>query len=180
MSAVGEALRELEHEGLVEVEPKVGARVAKRDAMAVRSDFILRIAIECEAARQCAIRHVPAHLSTLEHQAVASVATKSLNRTVSALRILCLIAVLAAGLVPTTHAADPKPREFCVWATSCSHVPADIRKGRESLAKAIRQSEGLDEKAPAFDWDIMIDAGDLSAHQSPPGDHDGMELQRQY
>lgn len=34
--------------------------------------------------------------------------------------------------------------------------------------------------APAFDWDIMIDAGDLSAHQTPPGDKDGHELLRQY
>ena len=76
--------------------------------------------------------------------------------------------------------AEAAPREFSIWAASCAHVPADIRRGRESLAKAIRQSEGLIEGAPAFDWDIMIDAGDLSAHQYPPGDRDGMELIRQY
>ena len=57
--------------------------------------------------------------------------------------------------------AEVPPRQFRVWATSCAHVPADIRRGRESLAKAIRQSEGLEKRAPAFDWDIMIDAGDL-------------------
>lgn len=73
-----------------------------------------------------------------------------------------------------------EPREFHVWAASCAHVPADIRRDRESLALAIRQSEGLVESAPAFDWDIMIDAGDLSAHQYPPGDREGMELIRQY
>lgn len=71
-------------------------------------------------------------------------------------------------------------REFRVWATSCSHVPADILRGRESLADAIRQSEGQVAGAPAFDWDLMIDAGDLSAHQKPPGDQDGQELLRQY
>lgn len=76
--------------------------------------------------------------------------------------------------------AEAAPREFNIWAASCAHVPADIRKGRESLAKAIRQSEGLIKGAPAFNWDIMIDAGDLSAHQYPPGDPDGMELIRQY
>ncbi|MDP6115751.1 MAG: LamG domain-containing protein [Planctomycetota bacterium] len=76
--------------------------------------------------------------------------------------------------------AEAPPRLFRVWATSCAHVPADIRRGRESLAKAIRQSEGLEKRAPAFDWDIMIDAGDLSAHQTPPGDKDGRELIRQY
>lgn len=67
-----------------------------------------------------------------------------------------------------------------MWATSCSHVPADIRRGRESLALAIRQSEGLVKGAPEFKWDIMVDAGDLSAHQTPPGDRDGQELIRQY
>ena len=76
--------------------------------------------------------------------------------------------------------ADSSPRLFRVWAASCSHVPADIRRGRESLATAIRQSEGLVAGAPGFDWDIMIDAGDLSAHQTPPGDKDGRELLRQY
>jgi hypothetical protein len=44
----------------------------------------------------------------------------------------------------------------------------------------IRQSEGFIKDAPAFEWDIMIDAGDLSAHQTPPGDPDGQELIRQY
>ncbi len=87
-----------------------------------------------------------------------------------------LIAVLAFGL----DSGAEEPREFRVWATSCAHVPADIRRGRESLATVIRQSEGLVDGAPAFDWDIMIDAGDLSAHQVPPGDVDGQELLRQY
>ncbi len=86
------------------------------------------------------------------------------------------IAILAT---PFRCSAE-EPREFRVWATSCAHVPADIRRGRESLAQAIRQSEGLEEGAPAFDWDIMIDAGDLSADQVPPGDRDGQELIRQY
>lgn len=71
-------------------------------------------------------------------------------------------------------------RQFRVWATSCSHVPADIHRGRESLAKVIRQSEGREADAPGFEWDIMIDAGDLSANQTPPGDKDGRELIRQY
>lgn len=92
-----------------------------------------------------------------------------------------LLAVLAAGSALAAHAeAQDRPRQFHVWATSCSHVPADIRRGRESLALAIRQSEGAVKDAPAFDWDIMIDAGDLSAHQFPPGDRDGKELIRQY
>lgn len=85
--------------------------------------------------------------------------------------LAALLVVAGAG----EKGRKPK-RTFGVWATSCSHVPADIRRGRESLADAIRQSESED----GFDWDVMIDAGDLSAHQTPPGDRDGQELLRQY
>jgi len=90
------------------------------------------------------------------------------------------LVILAAVLFPTGGEAADQPRQFNVWATSCAHVPADIRRGRESLARVIRQSEGNEPGAPAFDWDINIDAGDLSAHQQPPGDRDGQELIRQY
>ena len=76
--------------------------------------------------------------------------------------------------------AQTEPKQFRVWAVSCAHVPADIKRKRESLAKVIRQSEGNEAGSPAFDWEIMLDAGDLSAHQYPPGDRDGMELLRQY
>ncbi len=101
-----------------------------------------------------------------------------LYRTHHEYSIFLFCCLLFANL--TKAQAQEKPRQFRVWATSCSHVPADIRRGRESLATPIRQSEGLIKNAPAFDWDIMIDAGDLSAHQKPPGDKDGKELIRQY
>jgi len=90
------------------------------------------------------------------------------------------IGLTLMGAVATGADDGDLPGTFRIWATSCAHVPADIRRGRESLAKVIRQSEGREEGAPAFAWDIMIDAGDLSAHQKPPGDRDGMELIRQY
>jgi hypothetical protein len=93
---------------------------------------------------------------------------------------LHLIQFCAAVLFLDFAADGAEPAEFNVWAVSCAHVPADIRRGRESLAKVIRHSEGAIAGAPAFAWDIMIDAGDLSAHQFPPGDRDGMELIRQY
>ena len=93
-----------------------------------------------------------------------------------------MFATLMFFILCTTpvYSGEKTPRKFRVWATSCSHVPADIKKGRESMAEVIRQSEGLVKSAPGFDWDIMIDAGDLSAHQRPPGDRDGQELVRQY
>jgi len=58
------------------------------------------------------------------------------------MRALMSVLVLAL-LTSNAPGAEPGPRTFSVWAASCSHVPADIRRGRESLALAIRQSEGL-------------------------------------
>ncbi len=87
-----------------------------------------------------------------------------------------LLALLTAN---SLSLADPPP-VFRVWVASDCHLTADIRHGRESLAEAIRQSEGRQAGAPPFAWDIMVDAGDLSASQFPPTDEDGRELVRQY
>jgi hypothetical protein len=70
---------------------------------------------------------------------------------------------------------------FNVWAAGDSHVPKDrAMAGYESLATAIRQSQGEVEGYPGFEWDVMIDTGDLSASQSPPTDEDGRMVVRQY
>ena len=62
-----------------------------------------------------------------------------------------MIAAVLASLVLTQGAvAADAANEFRVWATSCSHVPAESRRGRESLAKAIRQSEGREPGAPGI------------------------------
>ena len=91
-----------------------------------------------------------------------------------------LVLVIACMTLALSEAAQTAPKRFRIWAAGDSHVTADIKVGRESLAKAIRQSEGRENGAPAFDWDIMIDVGDLSASQYPPTDHDGRVLVRQY
>lgn len=70
--------------------------------------------------------------------------------------------------------------EFIIWAAGDAHVGTDLKHGRESLAEAIRQSEGQVDGAPRFDWDIMLDVGDLSGDQGTPNDHEGAELVRQY
>ncbi len=56
VGAVSEAVRELVHEQLVDFEPNYGARVKRFDAETVRSQHVLRIAIECEAIRRCTER----------------------------------------------------------------------------------------------------------------------------
>ena len=65
MAPVGEALRELNRDGLVEMEPGWGARVRRLDAETLRNQHILRMALECEAARHCAQRASPAQFDEL-------------------------------------------------------------------------------------------------------------------
>ena len=68
-----------------------------------------------------------------------------------------------------------------LWAMCCSHVGADLKFGRESLANAIRQSEqGGGEGGPPFDWDVAVVLGDHSGGQTTPTDEEGREIVRQF
>ena len=69
---------------------------------------------------------------------------------------------------------------FSVWVFGDAHVGTDRKHERESLATAIRQSERGDEQgAPAFNWDIAVDVGDMSGAQGIPDDEEGREVRRQ-
>jgi hypothetical protein len=72
-------------------------------------------------------------------------------------------------------ALDPE-RPLELWAFSDAHVGTDLRHGRESLADALRQSEGPD----GFAWDIAVNLGDHSGTQGEPDDAEGAEVVRQY
>ncbi len=76
----------------------------------------------------------------------------------------------------------PNLSVFRLWAGGDAHVGTDLRRvGRRSLAEAILQAErGGDEGGPAFEWDIMLDTGDLSGSQLPPDNEEGEELAAQY
>ncbi|MEX0675885.1 MAG: GntR family transcriptional regulator [Pirellulales bacterium] len=65
MAPVGEALRELSRDGLVESEPGWGTRVRKMTADSLRSQHVLRMAVECEAARQTSRVATDAQLADL-------------------------------------------------------------------------------------------------------------------
>ena len=69
VGAVSEAVRELVHEQLVDFEPNYGARVKKLDLETMRSQHVLRIAIECEAIRRCTDRLNARSLEELERMA---------------------------------------------------------------------------------------------------------------
>jgi hypothetical protein len=84
-----------------------------------------------------------------------------------------LIAVFAFGFASAHSVA---PGIFRVWVFADAHVGTDKTHGRESLATALRQSEG----ATGFDWDIALDLGDLSGAQGTPQDGEGKEIVRQF
>ncbi len=100
------------------------------------------------------------------------------------LNTLCGAAVVSLAL-PTPALSPDKtasiPRTFSLWAIGDAHVGTDLKRNRESLAEAIRQSEkGGSEGGPAFDWDIALNVGDFSGNQGPPTDEEGREVVRQY
>ncbi len=89
---------------------------------------------------------------------------------------LFLPILIACFLWGSAAPARQPPRTFRVWVFSDAHVGTDLGKGRESLATALRQSEG-----PAgFDWDIALDLGDMSGAQGTPKDDEGREIVRQF
>ncbi len=87
----------------------------------------------------------------------------------------------AAALAPRLAEAQAQPRELKLWACGDSHVGTDIKKGRESLADALRQSEhGGEEGGPPFDWDLAIHVGDYAGAQGSPDDAEGREVVKQF
>ena len=90
-----------------------------------------------------------------------------------------------ASTVSNPIRAQPSKRGqagvFRLWATSDPHVGTDLRRGRESIADAIRDSEqGGKLGGPAFDWDIALMLGDFSGSQTTPDDVEGAEIVRQF
>jgi hypothetical protein len=90
------------------------------------------------------------------------------------------VQTLAAGALSASAepAATNPPAVFRIWAYGDAHVGTDLKRGRESLALALRQSEGQG-KRPGFEWDIALDVGDNSGGQKVPEDGEGRELIRQ-
>lgn len=66
---VTEALLRLESDGLVESAPMYGARVAALSAASLLDHLVLREAIECQAARECAANASEATLRALAEEA---------------------------------------------------------------------------------------------------------------
>ena len=67
---VVEALRRLQHEGLVEVEARVGVRVRSFTAEEVRELYIMREMLESAVARECALKFEPYQVMRFRQMAV--------------------------------------------------------------------------------------------------------------
>lgn len=92
-------------------------------------------------------------------------------------------AVQEAGRMSAATGPDAKTGDMPlrIWAFSDAHVGTDLKRKRESLADAIRQSENDGATGTAgFDWDIAVDAGDMSGGQDTPKDPEGEEVVRQF
>jgi len=84
----------------------------------------------------------------------------------------------AAAPAATAPSTGGGRRQFRLWAMGDAHVGTDQRRGRESLADAIRQSEGDD--GTGFDWDLAIHVGDIAGSQGFPDEKEGREVVRQF
>ena len=106
-----------------------------------------------------------------------------MNRAMMTRRSFMRDATLLAGaarLLSLPLTAADGPRQFRLWVMGDAHVGTDLAHGRESLADAIRQSEGGGQGVAPFEWDIAINVGDFSGNQAPPDDQEGRELVRQF
>jgi DNA-binding GntR family transcriptional regulator len=66
---VAEAFRMLSRDGLIESEARFGSRVRILDREALRQQHVVRLAVECEAARQCAAIATDTQLRSLTARA---------------------------------------------------------------------------------------------------------------
>lgn len=99
-------------------------------------------------------------------------------------RAIAAVAILGL-FYSASVAAEEVQEKFNIWVGSDPHVTVDTVHGVEPMRLAFRQSEGFwsflpkyEVKAggipPAFDWDIMLLAGDLTSSQFPPRDGEGI------
>lgn len=84
------------------------------------------------------------------------------------------VTLAGVAMAVRTAAADkPAPKVFRLWASGDSHVGTDLKKGRESLADAIRQSEQGDTgDGLPFGWDNRTQLA-LPEHPPHPDEREG-------
>jgi DNA-binding GntR family transcriptional regulator len=102
IAPVGEAFRELARDGLIENEPRWGARVRRIDLETLRNQHILRMAVECEVARQCVERASAMVLDELT--AIAADLDRSVERNADPAEVFALDAAFHLRLAAASGA----------------------------------------------------------------------------
>lgn len=139
---VGDALQRLETEGLVESRPRVGTRVRIPTAMAVRGHYIVREALESQAARIFTEKASPGEREEIK-------------------RLAAQLDVLYAMVVPETAARE---RLFAIHEFHMRfHMRIAQCTGCEELCQAIEKNQVL-----VFNW--LYDTS-LRNQQPPPNWH---------
>src|SRR5690606_26871931 len=87
---------------------------------------------------------------------------------------LMLKFILLAFIILNFHSLKGQTY-FNAWLSSCSHLIGPTGNPN-TLRLAVNQSRGLVSDAPEFSWDILIDVGDWTASQEPPGHGEGLAL----
>ena len=144
---VREALKTLERDGLAEGRPGFGCRVVRLSEERVRGLRYLRKAVECQAARLCAVRATPVQIAEL--RALAREADAFLDeaassaRSVAAERALHLRVAQIAGVPELTDtlvrvvnvAGLATTDDETLWINTHEELVADIASGDPDRAE---------------------------------------------
>jgi DNA-binding GntR family transcriptional regulator len=157
---VREALIRLQRDGLVSIEPYRGARVVEPSPTDVREILELRLLLECQVARELAIRRPPDVIEALRHSIAASrAALTSGDRT--------------ALLDSVTEFSD-------IQAEACGNsrmakLLVDLRSVLLVIGATSLRARGREERSIAEHEAILaaIEAGNPDAAASATADHIG-------
>lgn len=98
-----------------------------------------------------------------------------LTRSLALAAVIALSACDGEAERDTVATGKAKSDTVAVWVTGDPHVEKDIKKDRQSIAEALRQSEG----DQGFDWEVMLILGDFAASKHLPGREVAEEVVRQ-
>jgi DNA-binding GntR family transcriptional regulator len=142
---IREALSRLAAEGLVELTPHRGARVASWSAEQLREIFELRLRLEPYAVRQAVPRLTPGQLDQLDELAEAMIQNRSLDRLVELNRRFHQMFIDAAGSAPLAGSLKAVTHAAVVHQNFADYTPAAMHRSLNhhvEMVAAARAGDG--------------------------------------